>query len=260
MVTESLLRSPSGVRSFGSFDKVGVDLVSYDNIQYGIIVPWNPCYRFWWYVTALSALLTAFLVPYQIAFEEDPGFFKQSADLLERVLTFIFTVDMAVNFNLAFFQDDEFVCERRQIARAYLSFMFWVDAVGVVPFRDISYILANQMGATSETILVLSLLQLSRLIRLYRIKKLFQELRNNVCVNLLTFTLLRNFSVVVVACHVQACIMYFLARAQHFGEDTWLGPILYESESSFERYVTSLYWVSILCCRLSSCCHFHHLT
>ena len=151
-MTESLLRSPSGVRSFGSFDKVGVDLVSYDNIQYGIIVPWNPCYRFWWYVTALSALLTAFLVPYQIAFEEDPGFFKQSADLLERVLTFIFTVDMAVNFNLAFFQDDEFVCERRQIARGYLSFMFWIDAVGVVPFRDISYIIANQMGATSETI------------------------------------------------------------------------------------------------------------
>eukprot|EP00577_Skeletonema_sp_RCC1716_P005459 CAMPEP_0113375926 /NCGR_PEP_ID=MMETSP0013_2-20120614/2360_1 /TAXON_ID=2843 ORGANISM="Skeletonema costatum, Strain 1716" /NCGR_SAMPLE_ID=MMETSP0013_2 /ASSEMBLY_ACC=CAM_ASM_000158 /LENGTH=760 /DNA_ID=CAMNT_0000257981 /DNA_START=359 /DNA_END=2638 /DNA_ORIENTATION=+ /assembly_acc=CAM_ASM_000158 len=241
MVTESLLRSPSGVRSYGIG---GVDLVNYDNIniQYGTFLPWNPCYRIWWHVTAISALLTAFLTPYQIAFEEDLGFFKQSADLLEKVLTLIFTVDMVVNFNVAFFRDDEFVCRRPQIAREYLSYMFWVDAVGVIPFGDIAHFVADQLGASSETMLVLSLLQLSRLIRLYRIKKLFQELRNNLCVNLLTFTLLRNFLVVVVACHVQACIMYFLARAQHFGKDTWLGPFLYKSESSFERYVTSLYW------------------
>jgi ankyrin repeat protein/CRP-like cAMP-binding protein len=242
MVNEALLRSPLGVRSFGSFDK-GVDLVDYDKIiQNGTILPWNPSYRLWWNLTAFGAIFTAFLTPYQIAFEEDPGFLKQSADVLEKVLTLIFTVDIMVNFNLAFFRDDEFVFERNQIAREYLSFMFWVDVVGVIPFGGIVYLVADQMGASSETILILSLVQFSRFVRLYRIKKLSVELRNNLCVNLLTFTLLRNFAVVVVACHVQACVMYFLARARHFGSDTWLGPILYKSESSFERYVTSLYW------------------
>lgn len=246
-MTESLLRSPSGVRSFiGSFEKDGVDLVNYENIHHGTILPWNPYYRFWWYVTAVAALFTAFLSPYQIAFEEDPGFFKQSADLLEKVLTLIFTVDMLVNFNLAFFRDEELILQRQEIAREYLNYLFWVDAVGVIPFGAIAYFLADRLGASSETILVLSLLQLTRLVRLYRIKKLFRELRNNLYVNLLTFTLLRNFSVAVIACHVQACIMYFLARAQHFERDTWLGPLLYKSESSFERYVTSLYWVSTL--------------
>ena len=247
MVKESLLRSPSGIRNFGS-----INVVDYDNrstTQYGTILPWNPSYRFWWHLTALSALLTAFLTPYQIAFEEDPGYFKQSADLLEKVLTLIFTLDIGVNFNLAFFRDDEFVFGRQQIASEYLSFMFWVDVMGVIPFGGIVYFVASQMGAaSSETILILSLVQFLRFIRLYRIKMLSTELRNNVCVNLLTFTLLRNFAVVIVACHVQACIMYFLARAQHFGKDTWLGPVLYKSESSFERYVTSMYWSIVTFC------------
>ncbi|KAL7435644.1 hypothetical protein ACHAXM_004858 [Skeletonema potamos] len=252
MVNEVLLRSLtghdpftrlpiSGVRSFGSFDK-SVALVDYDNTQNGTISPWNPSYQLWWNLTAFGAIFTAFVTPYQIAFEEDPGFFKQSADVLEELLTLIFALDIIVNFNLAFFRDDDFVFERRQIAREYLNFMFWVDVLGVIPFGCIVHFVADQMGASTETILILSLVQFVQFSRLYRIKKLSAELRNNVCVNLLTFTLLRNFAVVVVACHVQACIMYFLARSRHFGSDTWLGPILYESESSFERYVTSLYW------------------
>ena len=242
MVEDLLLRSPSGVRSFGSFDKAGVDLVISNTQYHGIILPWNLTYRIWWYLTAVSALFTAFLTPYQIAFEEDPGVFKQSADCLENVLTLIFTLDIFVKFNLAFFRDDEFVIERDQIAKEYLRYMFWVDIIGVIPFRGISDVVAILLGASNETMLILSLLQLSRLVRLYRMRKLSRELRNNARVNLLTFTLLRNFAAVGTACHVQACIMYFLARARHFGEDTWLGPNLHERESSFERYVTSMYF------------------
>ncbi|KAL7476990.1 hypothetical protein ACHAW6_002813 [Cyclotella cf. meneghiniana] len=243
MAKESLLvRLPSGVRSYGSVSwEEGVVLV--DQVQLrGIIWPWNPYYRYWWHLTAMGAILTAFLTPYQIAFEDDPGLVKQLADFLEKALTLIFAIDIVVNFNLAFYEDETFVFERQQIAREYLSFMFWVDAVGVIPFGSILHFVAERIGASSETILMLSLIQFLRFVRLHRMNKVFAELRNNVCVNLLTFTLLRNFAVVLMACHVQACIMYFLARLQHFSKDTWLGPILYESETSFERYVTSFYW------------------
>lgn len=247
METQSLLFSPSGVRSFGSFDE-GIDTLSQTYRRCSTISPWNPYYRVFWHITALGAILTAFLVPYQVAFEEDPGFFKRSADLLEKTLTLIFTVDIFVNFSLAFYKDEKFVVEREQIAREYLKFMFWVDAAGVIPFGSVLHFWAVQMGASDETILIISTVHFVRFARLHRIKKLSDELRNNVCVNLLTFTLLRNFSVVVMACHVQACIMYFLARIQHFGADTWLGPVLYQRETSFERYVTALYWAITTFC------------
>lgn len=243
MVKESLLRSPVGVRSFGSFDG-DIDFLVDPHKQHGLIIlPWNHTYRFWWHLTALGAILTAFLAPYQVAFEEDPGVLKQSADSLEKALTLLFSVDIIINFKLAFFKDEELVCNDWEIAREYMSCMFWVDVVGVIPFKNILDLVADRIGASSQTILMLSLVQFLRLVRLHRMKKVSEELRNNViCVNLLTFTLMRNFSVASFTCHVQACIMYFLARARHFGVDTWLGPVLFENETSFERYVTSLYW------------------
>lgn len=255
MAKESLLvRLPSGVRSYGSVSwEEGVVLV--DQVQLrGIIWPWNPYYRYWWHLTAMGAILTAFLTPYQIAFEDDPGLVKQLADFLEKALTLIFAIDIVVNFNLAFYEDETFVFERQQIAREYLSFIFWVDAVGVIPFGSILHFVSERIGASSETILMLSLIQFLRFVRLHRMNKVFAELRNNVCVNLLTFTLLRNFAVVLMACHVQACIMYFLARLKHFSKDTWLGPILYESETSFERYVTSFYWSITTFCTVGELC------
>ena len=125
MVKESLLRSPVGVRSFGSFDG-DIDFLVDPHKQHGLIIlPWNHTYRFWWHLTALGAILTAFLAPYQVAFEEDPGVLKQSADVLEKALTLLFSVDIIINFKLAFFKDEELVCNEWEIAREYMSCMLW---------------------------------------------------------------------------------------------------------------------------------------
>lgn len=238
----ALTTQPSGVRGSGLLlaTPTDYDLVEQAHIH-GVIWPWNPYYRFWWHLTVLGAILTVFLAPYEIAFEEAPGILWKSADVLEKILSLVFTVDIILTFNLACYKEN-FIFERGQIVKEYLNFMFWVDLVGVIPFQKIALFCGRSLGSSNETDLMLSVLRLLHFVRLYRIKKLSDDLRYNARVSLLTFTLVRNFAAVVIMCHCQACSMYFLARLSDFSDDTWLGPIVHDSETGFERYITSLYW------------------
>ena len=201
----------------------------------GIIWPWNRYYRTWWHVTALGAMLAIFLAPYQVAFGE-----LHSQDVPDIVLNAVFMIDIVVNFNLAFYGDEgTLVYDRREIARNYLAKMFWVDLVGGFPITStVASLHAERHGYSSNAMLMLSLLRLTHLVRLHRMKKLVEELVYDARVSLLLFTLLRNFAVVIVTCHVQACSMYFLARFNDFDDQTWLGSYLQGERTSFERYVT----------------------
>lgn len=233
---KALSTQPMGVRGGLLAD---IELVEQANIR-GIIFPWNAYYQVWWYLTVLGAICTAFLAPYQVAFEETPGMLKQTADLMENVLTIIFSVDILINFNLAFYKDEHILFERKEIAEDYLSSMFWIDLVGVIPFERVALVFAKSFGTSKRTLLILSLLRFLRFVRLHRMKKFSDDLRYNARVNLITFTLLRNFGVVVISCHCQACTMYFLARLQNFDEYTWMGPV-HDRETDYERYITALY-------------------
>ncbi|KAL7540770.1 hypothetical protein ACHAXR_010362 [Thalassiosira sp. AJA248-18] len=242
---------PSGVRGGGS-DLIPPSPSDIEQLQqqkansrhgHWIIWPWNRYYRIWWHLTALGAMLTVFLAPYQIAFEEQapPATLRDIGSDLEEVLTFLFTIDIIINFNLARYKNDAIVLERRQIATEYIRGMFCFDLMGVFPFQRVALYFARN-DIDSLTFLMLSLSRLFRYARLHHVRRLSHELQNNARVSLLSFTLFRNFAVVVIACHFQACCMYFLARLHDFDNDTWLGPIVYDSETTFGRYITSLYW------------------
>ena len=212
---------------------------------HGIILPWHPFYRMWWYLTAMGAILTVFLIPYQVAFvEAPPGTVADAGGLGERALTLLFVLDILVNFNLASppRQSNELIIwERRQIAIEYWRGMFWLDFVGVFPLETLALLYTGNLGESSKSALMLSLLRLLYFVRLHRMKKLSDELQYNATVSLLSFTLLRNFYVVMLCAHCQACCMYFLARLHGFDDDTWLGPIVHDM-TGFDRYITSFYW------------------
>jgi CRP-like cAMP-binding protein len=80
------------------------------------------------------------------------------------------------------------------------------------------------------------------LVRLYRLKLLFQSLQYSSKISLLWLTLTRNCAVAMVWTHFSACALYFIAKQYSFGEnDTWIGGV-YTSLDPLERYLTSLYW------------------
>ena len=121
--------------------------------------------------------------------------------------------------------------------------MFWIDLIGVLPFEKAACSIANTLQRSNETtLLMVSIARSLRIVRLRRLKKCSEDLRFDARLNLLTFTLLRDFIVIMISCHMQACTMYFVARMYHFDKDTWLYPMNdLEEEADVDRYVTALY-------------------
>jgi CRP-like cAMP-binding protein len=249
-----LATRPSGVRGAESSGNMTKDqeLVERANIR-GILFPWTLSYQIWWHITALGAVATVFLAPFQVGFEPQPvGTWHSSDDVagrLEMALNLLFTVDIAINFHLAIYKDEMILYDRAQIIWEYVigSGMFWIDLMGVFPFQTLALLMTGSLGESSTRALLFSLLTFLQFVRLHRIPKISEIIQYNARVSLLYFTLLRNFTVVMSCVHCEACGMYFLARLQDFDDSTWLGPKV-QGMTTFQRYVTSLYWSIVTFC------------
>ncbi|CAB9524106.1 Potassium channel AKT1 [Seminavis robusta] len=248
----ALATRPSGVRGGASTNMATTndqELVEKANIR-GILFPWTPAYKIWWYATIVGAMFTVFFAPYQVAFEATPGTLNRFSvtGWIEVGLNLLFTIDIVVNCHLAIYKDEMIVYDRKQIFWEYVhGGMFWVDVIGVFPFETVALLLSGELGETTTLALLFSFLRLIRFVRLHRIAKLSEMLQYNARVSLLASTLLRNFAVVLTCAHLEACCMFFLARIYNFDETTWLGPIVHDM-TGFQRYVTSLYWSIVTFC------------
>jgi hypothetical protein len=249
-----LTRRPSGV--LGSEDAAAaadLQMVRKAKIRWTIF-PFYPLYKIFWMVTAIGSIVTIFNVPFQLAFQEDPGKFlslHSAGSTIEFLLEVIFTIDIIVNFNLSYYSYDQerMVINHKDIFVHYFSNMFWVDLIGVFPFETLAVFLAEVVGsgdagtdADAKSTLIWGPLRLLRFVRLHRMQKLSYMLQYDARISLLWFTLLRNGLAVVSFTHFEACSMYFLARLRNFDDSTWLGQFVDESITGFDRYITSLYW------------------
>lgn len=209
-----------------------------------IILPWNKWYKTWWSFLVVCAAFTAFFESYEIAFAP-AGLapYDDAASVIDYVLMAIFSVDIIVHFNLAYYDsNEELVYDRKQVAAKYIEKMFWIDVIGVFPFYEVVLAITGELGQDSRTAQYLAMLRLLRLVRLHRVKRLFEIIHYSTRISLMTLTLIRNFVTALVWTHVAACIFYFIARQYSFDADqTWLGDEVLRL-SAFERYVTTLYW------------------
>jgi hypothetical protein len=211
---------------------------------HGIIFPWRKSYKSWWGFTVFSSIFTIFFETYSIAFQpagnQDP---TDAASIIEYLFTTIFVADIIVYFHLAFYDDNDIIVfQKRAIANEYLKKMFWVDLVGVFPFYHILLGITGEYGNNSELAKYLSLARLAKLVRLHRVKQLFEVLQYSSDISLMTLTLTRNFAFVLVWTHFSACVFYFIAEQYEFDPDnTWIGGV-WDGLTGRGRYLTSLYW------------------
>lgn len=201
-----------------------------------VIFPWDPRYKGWWGFTVFGAIFTIFVETYGIAFSTaglpEPA---DTSAILEYILYSIFLVDMLVNFDLAIYAEDgQVITQRMDIATNYFRFFFWVDFVGVFPFYPIALAVAGELGQDSRRAQYLSLLRLTRMVRLHRVKQLFDVLQLTSKISYLWLTLTRNLAAAVIWTHLAACTMYFISRQYDFDEDeTMIGgnyPVLSPGE------------------------------
>ena len=240
-----VLAKPSGVIGGVNAHR---DIVKRAKIH-NVVFPFDTSYQIWWFVTAVGAIMTAFLLPYEIAFQAaETGRLEDAGAIVETVLVLIFTLDILINFNLAIYKDSRLTFQRSEIIKSYLQGMFWVDLCGVFPFQTVAMWINGNNVANNA--FLFSLWRLPRLVRLHRLKKLSDIMQFDGHISFLWFTLIRNFAAVLLVAHWEACTMYFLARLKGLGEDTWLGPLVAEKEhnSTFDLYLTSLYLSVVTFC------------
>jgi CRP-like cAMP-binding protein len=195
----------------------------------------------------VCAGLTAFFETYQIAFGTSAfGDPFDASSIIEYILSFVFFIDIVVNFNLAYHgENNVIVVSREKIVKNYLQLWFWIDFMGLFPFYAVALGLSGHLGDDNKITQCLAFLRLFRLIRLYRFKQLVTILQYSMRVSLMWLTLFRNFGVALVWTHFAACFFYFIARQYDFAPDnTWIGSLVEDLNGS-ERYLTSLYWAVI---------------
>ena len=206
-----------------------------------VFLPWDPRYRTWWGFSVFMSIMTIFFETYIIAFSQAESLTDPTA-IVGYAFLGIFFLDMLINFNLAFYNaDEEVITDHREIARRYLRLMFWVDFVGVFPFDWCALAIAGQINQDTNLSRYISLLGLLRLVRLHRVKQLFDVLQYSTSISLTTFTLTRNFGFALIWTHINACAMYFIGIQYGLSDNTLVGSGVNEL-TQFQRYITYLYW------------------
>ena len=211
-----------------------------------VFVPNHSAYRQWWAVTVVASVVSGFVVPNEIAFSKDVGFapYDDAGAVVQYILEAIFAVDMAVQFNLAFYRGNHLVMERKEIAKKYGRGMFWVDLLALFPIDVVVLASAGVLKQQTALASYLALIRLLRMLRLYRLSQMVLRLQYNHKVSLLLVTLFRNFLYVMLFCNFSAAGFYFIARRQGFTVDTWVqqGPVPFDSMNLAQRYIASIYW------------------
>jgi hypothetical protein len=202
---------------------------------------------YWDVLIGLLIVYVIMVTPYQVFFSIP---LNEAQIIVEYVVCTIFLLDILLTFNVAIVREDDIVvCDRSVIAWLYLTNYFAVDLVSSFPWTAV---LPAESNMTSYyAIHILQLLRLLRLLRIFKFSRLASSYGGAVLVNP---TVLHFVFLVLQVCftaHMVACIWYRLAT-NDFGEiqaDSWVAAYEarfgYESQSSLDLYVASLYWTFV---------------
>ncbi|GFR48311.1 hypothetical protein Agub_g10192 [Astrephomene gubernaculifera] len=138
--------------------------------------------------------------------------------ILEWVMTFLYLVDMAVSFRTGYYDDDgNVVRDSWPVARNYLKTWFLIDFFATVPFDAIGA--AAGMGSGRSQLMILAFLKTPRLLRLIKMSRLLDRIRNG---NLLR--VLQLFLLMLMIAHWLACTWYIISeyapQQEQWGFDT----------------------------------------
>lgn len=217
--------------------------------------PENSVKASWDNLITILLIFTCVITPYRIAFE--------SVDTLGWSITnytidFLFLIDIFLNFNTAFYDDDFGIIEDRwTISKQYLTGWFVIDVLAIFPF-DLIANTQQRVDHASSSAQVNEMVRLTRLGRMYKIIKLLRLVRviklqkkgeksvkgdaheqarlDQAFKRILLFIF--NFALCT---HIFACIWIITGQIDEGNPDSWMaGDIAKLDESG--QYLTAFYF------------------
>ena len=217
-----------------------------------IVMPNKPWRRVWNLVLTIFILLTTFITPMTIAFDQYSSQLNLPGWIVLNVsIDIFFILDTSLNFFTAYYDEQKrLIDELNEIVRNYLKFWFWMDLSGSIPFDLLS--LAIFDATSGKAISVFRILKLPRILRLLRITQ-FLRARQNIVLNEI-IRMAKLLLVLFLSAHWVACFLFFVARLQAPNANTWAavrgiigypdpstGLLLPDAQLSLQ-YTTSIYF------------------
>lgn len=112
------------------------------HIPAGIIIPDGKFMTWWNFVLLIGLIYTATIMPYFIAFTEST---PQSWTIVELTFDMVFIADFVLNFNIAYWDKEELIVDRKKIFKNYLKSWFFADLSASFPFSILTLILENHV-------------------------------------------------------------------------------------------------------------------
>jgi hyperpolarization activated cyclic nucleotide-gated potassium channel 1 len=196
---------------------------------------------FWNVFIAFVLIYSAFANPYTLSFTDmDKG---GPILMIDIVIDFFFLIDLALNFNLAYFDEEgRLVKDRRQVVVNYIRTWFFLDAISSFPFSLIE-VFSNQ---DSEIwIRIKTVPRLFRLSRVFKILKSLERLESIdffMAISQRAWRLFRVLFGLILAIHICACLWHYSAKIQEFDAQTWVRRCNLTDMPAEERYLASVYW------------------
>lgn len=206
-----------------------------------------------WDLVMIACLIwTALVTPYEIAFLPDSD--RESLPLLwwlNRIVDMSFAIDMAVNFALGFFDDEEgqWVFENKRIAIRYLKGWFSIDLISILPFEDIGKATESEELSNLAILRTIRLLRLIKLARVFRASRLFKRWELSMDMSYSTLSLIKFLVLVFISVHWMASA-WRLGPSLESAPDNWIRSVFDDGDTEgredeatapFDLYMSCVY-------------------
>lgn len=182
----------------------------------------------WDLVLLMALLFTALVTPYEVAFLETSmnGMFA-----VNRFVDFIFIIDMVINFNLIYLDNDgRPIKAKRLIAKHYLGSWFPLDFITVLPYDSLALMPTGDEGggqaaATSghaQIFRLFRVLRLLKLLRMSRAARILERWETRIGISAADAGLMGLFLFLTGINHWLACLWGLGANIQDANKYTWM--------------------------------------
>lgn len=230
--------------------KSKIDLMYSINPNSKFVATWN-------FITLSLLVYTSTILPYNVCFGDTTVIFT-GLWYIELLFDILFITDLILNFFIGYYDDynDRLIMTNKEIAKNYLQSWFLIDFVSTFPFNYIEYGMSSNQ-AMNQNNRINKLIRLTKLPRLHKIIKLFRFLRflkffkknalfsyvaNIVKMSNGVKRILMAASLMLLLCHLFACIYHFSAKFSDYEENTWVYRINLIDKSDTKKYFTAFYY------------------
>ena len=211
-----------------------------------LITPENSFILLWNMLTIILILFQSAYIPFVLSFDLEDYFVFY---VMDTIITAFFIIDMILVFNTAICKNGNLIKDRRVISSNYFKSYFFIDLVSILAYCATPSPVYPASFASSRS--YLNMLRLLKLVRLFKVDVLIRSIQDNISNRFIssTFMVIEILLRELLVSHFLACIFYTIGKDQSTHHaSTWLTSVYFEDSSTFEIYITSLYWsITTMC-------------